>query len=67
MGKIEMKIKFPLDNDGFFRRECPFCNREFKIMIEESEKRDIVSKADRFVYDQFRISWGGSRRKEGRR
>ena len=44
MGKIEMKITFPLDSDGFFRRECPFCNREFKIMIEENEKRDLAQK-----------------------
>ena len=67
MGKIEMKIKFPLDNDGFFRRECPFCNREFKIMIEESEKRDIAQKQIDLFMIKLRISWGGSRRKEGRR
>ncbi len=25
-----MEISFPLDNDGFLRRECPHCQREFK-------------------------------------
>lgn len=26
-----MIVEFPLDNDGFVRRECPHCLREFKL------------------------------------
>lgn len=25
-----MEVSLPLDNDGFLRRECPHCEREFK-------------------------------------
>ena len=25
-----MEVSFPLDSDGFIRRECPHCEREFK-------------------------------------
>lgn len=27
---VELSVSFPLDNDGFLRRECPTCEREFK-------------------------------------
>jgi uncharacterized Zn-finger protein len=51
MGDIEINISFPLDDDGFFRRECPFCNREFKILIAEEERRDLVQR----LVDSFMI------------
>lgn len=28
--EISMPVEFPLDSDGFLRRECPSCEREFK-------------------------------------
>jgi len=27
---MEFEMEFPLDNDGFLRRECPHCEQEFK-------------------------------------
>ena len=27
---MEIEIALPLDNDGFLRRECPSCERQFK-------------------------------------
>jgi uncharacterized Zn-finger protein len=34
---LQGKIEFPLDSDGFFRRECPNCEREFKLQILEKD------------------------------
>lgn len=30
MDEVELSIEFPLDMDGFLRRACPLCDREFK-------------------------------------
>ncbi|WP_431277137.1 hypothetical protein [Leifsonia poae] len=27
---MELSVEYPLDSDGFLRRECPTCEREFK-------------------------------------
>jgi hypothetical protein len=27
---VQIDLSFPLDDDGFLRRECPDCGREFK-------------------------------------
>ena len=37
MSEIRMTLSLPLDDDGFLRRECPLCRREFKVMLEEAE------------------------------
>lgn len=34
---VELSVSFPLDNDGFLRRECPTCEREFKWHHSEDE------------------------------
>jgi hypothetical protein len=39
MGDIVLDISFPLDDDGFFRRECPLCSREFKVKLTPEEMR----------------------------
>lgn len=38
-------MRVPLDTDGFLRRECPTCEREFKVFIqqEEGEQADAQS------------------------
>ncbi len=38
---INFNISFPLDSDKFLRRECPFCCREFKILLREEELIDL--------------------------
>jgi hypothetical protein len=30
MGQTTMSVSFPLDSEGFLRRKCPTCDREFK-------------------------------------
>lgn len=42
MNEIAMNISVPLDDDGFFRRECPFCQREFKILLEKKDLTQIT-------------------------
>lgn len=32
---MELSINLPLDSDGFLRRECPTCEREFKWFYHE--------------------------------
>ncbi|GAA4758300.1 hypothetical protein GCM10023328_47500 [Modestobacter marinus] len=42
---MSMSVSLPLDNDGFLRRECPNCEREFKWhngpANEEAETADV--------------------------
>ena len=53
MSEIEMNIFFPLDDDNFFRRQCPLCRREFKILLEEHELEDITKKGiESFMLEQ---------------
>jgi len=42
MSKIENFISFPVDDKGFFRRACPFCQREFKVLLEKEELADVA-------------------------
>lgn len=42
MSNIEMSISMPLDGEGFFRRECPLCLKEFKILLKKEELGDIA-------------------------
>lgn len=42
MSKIKMNLPFPLDDDRFFRRECPLCCKEFKVLLEEEELNDLA-------------------------
>jgi len=52
MSEIRMNLSFPLDDDGFFRRECPFCRQEFKILLEKEELTDLAQKGiDSFMIE----------------
>jgi len=52
MSEIRMNLSFPLDNDGFFRRECPFCRKEFKVLLEKEELTDLAQKGiDSFMIE----------------
>jgi len=47
-----MNLPFPLDDDGFFRRECPFCRKEFKVLLEKEELTDLTQKGiDSFMIE----------------
>ena len=39
MSEIELSVSFPLDSDGFLRRACPACSREFKWLSIEKEAK----------------------------
>jgi ribosomal protein S27E len=38
MSEVKIPMNLPLDTDGFLRRECPYCKREFKIFPSEKEE-----------------------------
>lgn len=44
MSEFRMNLSFPLDDGGFFRRECPFCRKEFKVLLEKDELADLAQK-----------------------
>ncbi len=47
MSDIQLDVSFPLDEDGFLRRECPLCNREFKVKPRSAE---MQSEAERTAH-----------------
>jgi hypothetical protein len=52
MSEIRMNLSFPLDDDGFFRRECTFCCKEFKVLLEKEELTDLSQKGvDSFMLE----------------
>jgi hypothetical protein len=38
-GDVELSMSVPLDSDGFLRRECPTCEREFKWKHAEDDEQ----------------------------
>ena len=44
--KVTLGMTIPLDSDGFLRRECPTCEREFKWRPSEAEAEEAVESAD---------------------
>ena len=53
MSEYEMNISLPLDSDGFFRRECPLCRKEFKLLLEKDELADLAQKGiDSFMLER---------------
>lgn len=40
-----INVSPPVDNDRGLRRCCPFCKREFKVVLTEEEMKDFVQKA----------------------
>ena len=42
MNDIVINLSLPLDDDGFFRRECPLCCREFKVLLEKNELNSLA-------------------------
>lgn len=53
MSNIETSLPFPLDDDGFFRRECPFCRKEFKVWLKQEELTTLAQAGiDSFMIQQ---------------
>jgi hypothetical protein len=38
--EVELGVSLPLDGDGFLRRECPTCEREFKWLHGSEDERE---------------------------
>ena len=36
--EVELSMSIPLDEDGFLRRECPTCEREFKLFVPDDDE-----------------------------
>lgn len=46
MSETIIQVLFPVDNEGYFRRECPYCCKEFKVLLEKNEMEDIISQLE---------------------
>lgn len=46
MDDVEIPISLPLDSDGFLRRACPSCSREFKWLSTDDD--DLGSPPDEY-------------------
>jgi hypothetical protein len=44
--RLSFGMTIPLDSDGFLRRECPTCEREFKWRASEAEADEYVQSDD---------------------
>ncbi|MGH9093292.1 MAG: hypothetical protein ACRDZR_18215 [Acidimicrobiales bacterium] len=44
--KVSFGMTIPLDSDGFLRRECPTCEREFKWRPSEAEDEERADPTD---------------------
>lgn len=44
--QVELGMSLPLDLDGFLRRECPTCGREFKAFVDPDEDDDAEPDSD---------------------
>lgn len=42
---MQIELSIPLDSDGYLRRECPFCRKQFKVLIPEDERENLASRA----------------------
>jgi uncharacterized Zn-finger protein len=38
MSTVTINISLPTDNEGFLRRECPYCKRQFKLIIQSTDE-----------------------------
>lgn len=48
MNDISVPIPLPLDEDGFLRRECPTCEREFKWFVHNPDDPTLERVAQYF-------------------
>jgi hypothetical protein len=44
MSTVSLPIELPLDSDGFLRRECPLCARQFKIETQEDDRQSLIQR-----------------------
>ena len=50
---IIKQLSFPTDKEGFLRRECPFCQKEFKVKFNQEEISDISNQSiEQFLVEE---------------
>jgi hypothetical protein len=49
-GEVALGMTIPLDSDGFLRRECPTCEREFKWRPSDGDAEEQGGPADTVCY-----------------
>jgi len=42
----EVSLTFRTDDDGYFRRECPTCEREFKVWVQPARMQEFLARAN---------------------
>lgn len=50
MSMVSIEMKVPLDSDGFLRRECPNCERQFKLKQVDSNTETQEDNNDESYY-----------------
>jgi hypothetical protein len=45
-GEVRMSMSLPVDSDGFLRRACPTCEREFKWLPAREGAEDVAQPED---------------------
>jgi hypothetical protein len=40
---IEISVALPLDKDGFLRRECPYCSKQFKAKYKSEDIQGLLA------------------------
>lgn len=45
-GEVTLSMEVPVDSDGFLRRECPTCEREFKWFPSPADEKEASDPAD---------------------
>lgn len=48
--EVWLSISIPLDSDGFLRRECPTCEREFKWLQDDADDAESLGTPDGGYY-----------------
>jgi len=53
MTETTIQMLFPVDDEGYFRRECPYCRKEFKVLLEKNEMGDMIRQLeDSYLIDE---------------
>ena len=45
-GEVTLSMAIPVDSDGFLRRECPTCEREFKWLPASEDDEEAADVSD---------------------
>lgn len=69
--EVQLSMSLPLDGDGFLRRECPTCEREFKWLpspdqLEEGNGESRAAATDAEPPEAYYCPYCATRRRSSR-